>query len=426
MEEVLIGGARMKLLVISQYFWPENFRLNDLVAEMVQRGHEVTVLTGIPNYPEGKVDPQFRVNPAAFSDYEGARVVRTPMAVRGKGAWSLLLNYLSFALSASVVGAWKLRGEHYDALFVYQLSPVTSALPGVLLSWLKRAPLAMWVLDLWPETLAAVGVVRSKRLLAFAGRMVSFIYRRCDLVLAQSRSFVPLIVARAGQRTRVEYFPSWAEAIFAGDACAPAPEVPLASGCFSVMFAGNIGDAQDFPAILRAAEILRDQEAIRWLIVGDGRAAAWVAEEIQRLRLSDRVLLLGRHPLNRMPSFFQHANALLVSLKEDPVFAMTIPGKVQTYLATGIPVLAMLNGEGAQVVSDSGAGLVCPAGDGEGLARAVLTMCRLSPAQRTDMGARGQALYLREFERGILMDRFEQQLISLRSTHRSEKDEARV
>ena len=408
----------MKLLVVTQYFWPENFRINDLVAEMVRRGHKVTVLTGIPNYPEGKVDLKFRDNPAAFSEYAGARVVRVPMAARGSGTLPLLWNYITFLLSASIAGPWKLLGERYDVLFVCQFSPVTSALPGVLLCWFKRIPMAMWVLDLWPETLAAVGVVRSKRVLAVVGLFVSFIYRQCDLILAQSRSFVPVIQTQAGQPKRVKYFPSWAEAIFDSEAIDAAPEVPAAPKSFSVMFAGNIGDAQDFPTILNAAEILRDQD-IRWLILGDGRAAAWVTEEVKRRQLSDRVLLLGRHPLSRMPAFFRHADALLVSLKDEPIFAQTIPGKMQTYLATGIPLLAMLNGEGAQVVAESGAGLASPAGNADQLAQSVLELSRMSTEQLAEMGTRGLVTYKREFERGKLMDWLENELIGLSSSKQS-------
>lgn len=403
----------MRLLVVSQYFWPENFRINDMVAEMVRRGHDVTVLTGIPNYPEGRVNSEFRAEPQRFSEWAGARILRVPMLARGRGTLRLLLNYLSFVVSASMLGVWKLRGQNFDAIFVYQLSPVTSALPAVLLRAIKRAPMAMWVLDLWPETLSAVGVVRSKWMLAMVGRLVSFIYRRCDLILAQSNSFVSAIKHYAGTGQRVEYFPSWAESIFQETTVEPAPEIPVVPNGFNVMFAGNIGDAQDFPSILRAAEILREQHAIRWLIVGDGRAATWVAAEIERRNLTKQVFILGRFPLERMPAFFRHADALLVTLKDKPIFALTIPGKVQSYMATGIPLVAMLNGEGAKVISESGSGLVCAAGDADGLARSVLALSRMTSEQRNEMGLRARTTYLHEFDREALMDRFEFWLVSL-------------
>ena len=397
----------MRLLIVSQYFWPENFRVNDLVAEMVQRGHQVTVLTGYPNYPGGEVYPEFRAKPSEFSSYAGSDVVRVPMASRGKNGFRLFLNYLSFALSASVFGLWKLRGRKFDGIFVFEPSPVTVGLPGAVLRFAKRAPMVFWVLDLWPETLHAVGAVRSKMLLSAIGSLVKFIYGQCDLILAQSRSFLPQIQKYAPTGTRIEYFPSWSESNFDLNKANFAEEVVATPHAFSVMFAGNIGDAQDFPAILSAAEMLKSRSEIRWLIVGDGRKSSWVAEQIKARGLQDCVILLGRYPLERMPSFFKHADALLVSLKDEPVFALTIPGKVQSYLAAGIPIAAMLNGEGAQVVADASAGYSCPAGDSEGLARIVLKLSKMSKGELLEMGRKGFEFSMREFSREKLVDRLE-------------------
>jgi colanic acid biosynthesis glycosyl transferase WcaI len=399
----------LRLLIVSQYFWPETFRINDLVAELVQRGHQVTVLTGIPNYPEGRIDPEFARGPSRFASYAGAEVVRVPIVPRGKSSVQLVLNYLSFVVTGLALGAWRLRGRQFDAIFVFQTSPVTAALPALLLRRLKRAPVLMWVLDLWPESLAAVGVVRSPTVLAWVGKLVGFIYRRCDRVLVQSRAFVANVQKYSGDTARVRYFPGWAEAIFEGplEAIAPAPEVALHAGTFNVLFAGNIGEAQDFPAILDAAALLRDEVTLRWLIVGDGRAAEWVRAEIARRGLERSVVMLGRHPIERMPSFFRGASALLVSLKKDPIFAMTIPGKVQSYLATGLPIVAMLDGEGAAVIEQAGAGLVCESGAGAALAEHVLTLMRMPASERAAMGERGRRYCEREFGRAALMTALE-------------------
>lgn len=403
----------MRLLVVTQYFWPENFRVNDLVAELARRGHEVTVLTGLPNYPEGKVFQSFRDHPESYSSYEGVEVIRVPLLPRGQGGLRLMLNYFSFAASASLLGMWKLRGRRFDAIFAYEPSPITVGLPAVLMRAIKRAPLAFWVLDLWPETLQAIGVVRSRTLLEAVGRLVTFIYRRCDLILAQSKSFIPQIQRYAGLDRRVEYFPSWAESLFELDSVAPAQEVPAVAGSFNVMFAGNIGDAQDFPAVLAAAERLKEHRHIRWLIVGDGRVAQWVAVEIERRGLQHSVLMLGRYPVERMPSFFKHAHALLVSLKDEPIFSMTIPGKLQSYLAAGMPVMAMLNGEGADVVRHAGAGLTCVAGDWAALAKNVLTLSQMTHEEREEMGQNARALSLREFDRSTLISRLENWLSTM-------------
>lgn len=404
----------MRVLVVSQYFWPENFRINDLVAELVRRGHTVTVLTGQPNYPLGKFFPDFVRDPAAFSNFEGAHVVRVPHLSRGKGGVRLVLNYASFALSATVLGLWKLRGQQYDAVFCFEPSPITVGIPAVAMRAAKRASLTFWVLDLWPETLHAVGVIKSPLLLGAVGKLVSFVYRRCDMILAQSRSFIPQIRRYGGARARVEYFPSWAETTYDVEQVSPAAEVSPCEGVFSIMFAGNIGDAQDFPAILAAAELLKDDPRIRWLIVGDGRLSGWLESEVRSRGLEQSVILLGRFPVERMASFFKHADALLMTLKDQPIFAMTIPGKLQSYLAAGVPLLAMLNGEGAAVVDEAGAGLTCRAGDSRGLADAVLRMVAMSPQDRSAMGRNGRQASASHFNRNKLITHLEQWLAESR------------
>jgi colanic acid biosynthesis glycosyl transferase WcaI len=241
--------------------------------------------------------------------------------------------------------------------------------------------------------------------LRMVGHLVSFIYNRCALVLGQSRAFIDSIGHYCRDRSKVRYFPSWAESLFLQADGARAPEVPPATDTFSILFAGNIGEAQDFPAILDAAELLRHNERVRWLIVGDGRRFEWVKGEIARRQLHERVLLLGRFPVERMPSFYAHADALIASLKADPTFSMTIPGKVQSYLLAGKPILGMLDGEGASAIEAAGAGLVCPAGDAQGLVNAIERMAGMSPDERLAMGARGRQYAESEFDRDRLMDR---------------------
>lgn len=403
----------MRILIVSQYFWPESFRVNDLAEELARRGHELTVLTGEPNYPEGRVFPAYKADPAAFARFgpvgRGGSVIRVPVVPRGDSSVRLVLNYLSFALSASVLGVWKLRGRPFDAIFVFQTSPITAALPAILLRRLKRAPVLMWVLDLWPDTLSAIGVVKSPRLLALVGRLVRFIYKRCDRILVQSRAFPPRITPFAGRSDTIRYFPGWAETIFEGGAspAESAPELAPYTHDFTVLFAGNIGEAQDFPAILDAAEVLKDKPGLRWIVVGDGRAAAQVQGEIARRGLGEKVVLLGRFPLERMPEFFAGADALLVSLKREPIWSMTIPGKVQSYLAAGKPLLAMLDGEGGRVVAEAGAGLVAPAGDGRALAANVERLMAAGTPARIEMGLSGMRYGRREFDRGRLVDALE-------------------
>jgi colanic acid biosynthesis glycosyl transferase WcaI len=411
----------MKILIVSQYFWPENFRINDLTQELLRRGHNVTILTGTPNYPAGRVFEAYRQNPIGFGRFGEAEVLRAPMLARGKGGLRLFLNYMSFVIGACLYGPWQLRGQHTDVIFVFEPSPVTVGLPAVLLGRIKQAPVVFWALDLWPETLAAMGIIRSPKVLSWIGYMVKFIYERCTLVLGQSRSFYASISKYCSDTQKIRYFPSWAEEIFGQADLVPAPEVPVRKGVFNVLFAGNIGEAQDFPAILDAAESMKHKSSIRWLIVGDGRMSDWLKEEVGRRKLQDSVLLLGQFPVERMPSFYMHADALLVSLKKDSVFSMTIPGKVQSYLMATIPIVGMLDGEGAKVINEANAGLVCAAGDANGLAALVLEMSTMSVGQRHQFGVNGRAFAQKEFGRDLLMDRLEALLSEAVSLYKTER-----
>ncbi len=400
----------LRILVVSQYFWPENFRVNDLVKEWVRRGHQVTVLTGIPNYPIGKVFNNYRECPEAFAEYEGAKVVRVPMLPRGDGSLRLILNYISFVIGGIFWGTWRLRSIEADVVFVFEPSPVTVGLPAVWYGKLKKAPVVFWVLDLWPETLAAIGAIRSPRMLGWVGQLVRFIYDRCTLVLGQSHGFTESIAKYCSDKCKIRYFPSWAEEIFTCQDVMLASEVPVLENSFNILFAGNIGEAQDMSSVLDAAELLKDYQKIRWIIVGDGRKYEWMQAEVVKRGLQDCVLLLGRFPVERMPSFYAHADALLVSLKRDPVFGLTIPGKVQSYLMSGIPLVGMLDGEGAFVIREADAGLTCDAGDGAGLAKAVMTMAAMSSYERCQLGLNGRRYAQNEFDRTKLIERLEAML----------------
>lgn len=397
----------MRILVVTQYFWPENFRINDLVAELQKRGHSPVVLTGKPNYPSGSFFPEYLADPAAFSSFEGVEVLRLPILRRAQGSFRLILNYLSFVVTGCLWAAWLLRDRKFDLVFVYEPSPITVALPAILLGKLKNAPVVLWVLDLWPDTLQALGVIRSPAILKPLDTLVRFIYRHCTLILGQSRAFAVRIAEQCGQPEKVRYFPSWTEEIFEGTQAEKAPEVPPGEDFFNILFAGNVGDSQDFPSILEAAERLRLDLRVRWLIVGDGRKSSWLRQEVARRGLEKNILLLGRHPVERMPSFYAHADALLVSLKKTPVFGMTIPGKLQSYLMIGIPILGMIDGEGAEIIQTAHAGICCGSKNPEGLARIVRTLVEMPKGQRDKMGQAGRQYAKQEFDRNKLITRLE-------------------
>jgi glycosyltransferase involved in cell wall biosynthesis len=394
----------MKVLIVTQYFWPENFRINDLSQELVLLGHEVTILTGTPSYPVGNVYSDFKKNPAAFNEYKSASIVRVPIISRGKSKIKLALNYLSYVFSTITIGSYKLRRKKFDLIFVYEPSPVTVGLTAIWIKKIKKVPVIFWTLDLWPESLSAVDVLNSKITLSLIGKIVQYIYNRCDLILAQSHSFIPSIRKHCKDEINVEYFPSWAEKLPPSNELAP--EVEFKKNTFDILFTGNLGEAQDFPAILEAAEILKNEE-LRWLVVGNGRMHDWIKVEIKKRGLSSQFILLGEFPIERMTSFYNHSQALLVSLKADYYLSLVIPAKVQSYLMSGLPILGMIEGETERIINDSGCGYVCKSGEGYLLAEIVKKMMKTSIDTRKTMGIKGLNYATKEFDRDELIKKLE-------------------
>lgn len=401
-------------MIVSQYFWPENFRINDLAAGLVERGHEVTVLTGIPNYPQGRFFSGYGWFRKTREEYKGVRILRVPLVPRGNGSGiRLALNYLSFALSASVLSPFLCRGK-YDLIFVFEPSPITVGLPALVLKKLKSIPILFWVQDLWPESLSATGAVRSPRILSWVERLVRFIYQGCDRILVTSRAYFPSIQGIGVDSKKLLYFPQSVEDLYQPVTAEPgSAEHTLMPEGFRVLFAGNIGAAQSFETILDAAERLTAYPGIQWIIVGDGRMCAWVEAEVQRRNLTGTVHLLGRHPVESMPRFFALADVLLVTLRKEPIFALTIPGKIQSYLACGKPIIASLDGEGSNLVREALAGLTCPAEDSDALADTVLAMSQMPQAQREEMGRCGNRYHAANFARSVLISKLESWMIEV-------------
>ena len=395
----------MKILVITQYFSPENFRINDLVAGMRTRGHDITVLTGLPNYPKGEFFEGYNWSGPWTEAFHGARIIRMPIIPRGNGGgFALTVNYISCAISMCLGVVFRLcKKDGFDAIFVFEPSPITVGIPAALARWRFRIPVLFWVLDLWPETLVAVRAVRSKRVLACVDRLVRWIYGHCDRILVPSRAFTPQILRHGVNGDKVSFFPNWGEPVFQRIEGAAAAYPGWPDG-FCILFAGNLGVAQDFPAVLDAADRLKDRADIHWVVAGDGRIAEWAKSEVARCKLERTVHFLGQLPLEKMPILLRKADALLLSLKSNPVFSLTIPGKLQSYLAGGKPIVAMLEGEAARIVKESGAGLVCSAGDSAALASAVSNLANMEPRVRDRMGAAGRSYFEKHFARDIVLD----------------------
>lgn len=393
----------MRVLVVSQYFWPEDFRINAIVESLSARGIEVEILTGKPNYPEGDITSGYSAWGCQREQRKGATVHRVPLFPRGKNSHlRLLLNYLSFIFFGSICGSWMVRKRQYDVIFVYGLSPILLAIPALLIGWLKGKKVIIWVQDLWPESLSATGYIRSRFIIGAVRQVVRFIYRHADLLLVQSRAFEEPVRALASG-TPIAYYPNSVDDSFAAPAKCDPPAVAGLGNGFSVMFAGNIGAAQGVDVIVEAASLLKEYADIHFVVLGNGSCRESMLREAQQRGLSN-LHLPGRFPVETMPCFMQKASALLVTLADRPIFAATIPNKVQAYLASGRPIIASLNGEGARLVTEAKAGLAAPAEDASALADAILQLYRLPPAERERMGENGRRYYQEHFDHEHLVD----------------------
>lgn len=398
----------MKILIVSQHFWPEGFPINDMAKALAGKGLDVDVLTGKPNYPDGEYFPGYKGFGCQQEAIDGVTVYRVPLVARGsRSAVRLVLNYLSFIAAACIFGPWLLRRRRYDAIFVYATSPMLQALPALFLGFLKRTRVTVWVQDLWPESLAATGYVKSPFVLRCLAKVIGFIYRHTDLLLVQSEAFRQSVQALAPGK-QVIYYPNSVDAMFSTEqpdllSSVDAPMPTLPERGFSVVFAGNIGAAQAVEVIVGAAELLRHRTDISFHVFGKGSKWDWLAEEVGKRGLNN-LHLPGRFPVETMPRLMRQASALLVTLADEPIFAATVPSKVQAYMAAGRPIIASLNGEGARLVTQAQAGLAVPAEDPVALADAVLRLATMAPEEREQLGSRGKMFSRQHFDREKLIE----------------------
>ena len=397
----------MKILVISQYFYPENFRINDFAFKMVKRGHDVTVLTGLPNYPNGRLFGKYKL----FTNevINGVKICRVPLIPRGNSKKiALFLNYVSFLFSSLFFGFFKIWKESPDLIFSVNYSPPTASLIGYLYSRLFSAPLFVWVQDLWPESLTATGTVKSKRIIVWVKKVMTFLYNQTECILVQSKSFSSQIEDSITDRNKIFYFPNWAEDVYeknqSGEKNQFSHLVPKDK--FIIMFAGNLGVAQSLETIIEAANKVKEYP-IHWIFVGDGRQSEWLKNCIAERKLNNNISMLGRYPIEAMSDFFDLADVMLVTLKKDPALNLTIPGKIQSYLKNGKPILSALDGEGASVVNESGAGFNTSSENIDGLAENAIKISKMSAKELQQMSESAKEYYSNNFESMHLLSKFE-------------------
>ena len=395
----------MKILVVSQYFYPENFRITDLVFSLKQRGHEITVITGKPNYSKTHFFEDYGWKSDDFEIINEIPVYRANLfSRRNGGALRLFLNYFSFALLASLK-LRKIKGP-FDAIFVYEPSPITVGIPAIFAKKRFKAPIYFWTQDLWPESLVAAGGVKNKFILEFFNSLTKWIYNHSKKVLIQSNGFRDYILDQGIPNDKILFYPNPTE-----DFYKPLQEIKeyqefFKKENFNIIFAGNIGEAQSFITIIEAINNIKELP-IKVNVLGDGRYKETAIGLIKDKGLESYFNFLGSFPPTEMPKFFSHADALLVSLKKDKIFSLTIPAKIQSYLASGKPIIASIDGEGAKIVSDAKCGVTSPAEDSIALSNIIKELIALDKSTLIEMGNNGRAYYEKEFDRDYLLEKLE-------------------
>lgn len=392
----------MKILIWTQYFWPEHFHINEVATSLQEAGEEVTVLTGKPNYPGGEIFDGYRAFGMNKQTHVGIDILRLPLKPRGASkALDLALNYLSFIASGYLLGPLALRGRQFDVVLVYAPSPLLQALPAIFFAWTRGIPLVVWVQDLWPEALISTGFVRNRFILEAIKRIVRYIYRRADLLLIPSEAFRDSIERLGGDPNKIRFHPNSSKPVPIQKTLSHNTQqlVQSARHQFSIVYAGNIGTVQALDTVVAAANLLKDQDDVRFYIVGNGTMAGAVADEIYRLGLGN-VEMPGFVSPDEIQAVYDSASVLLLCMKDDEEIAQTIPNKLQVYMAAGKPIIVSGNGEPARVLTQARAGLVANAGDARALAEAVMNLRRLPSDQRATLGENGLKWFSRHFEIG--------------------------
>ena len=390
---------KKRILIYTNHFYPENFKVNDIAFDFASKGYEVKVITGLPNYPDGKLFEGYGIFKRNKEVVKNVEVIRLPLITRGNGkSLRLALNYMSYFISTIIYTLKLSFSPKYDLVFVHETSPIFICLSAVLYKKIKKVPLVVWILDLWPESVFSAGNFDNKTLAKLLTFLVKIIYKQSDTILTSSKGFEESILKKGNFHDKITYFPNWAEDIFLSNNHEKVPDVKLPQG-FKIMYTGNLGEAQNFEIILDAAIKLKNQKNIKWVFVGSGRKLDFIENTIKTHQLEETVYLLGSYPLSSMPFFFNESDVMLVSLKNEAIFNITVPAKLQAYMAFGKPIIGLLKGEGATIIEDANCGYVCSQSNSSELVDLILKLEKLEEQGLEKLSKNAKDYYLQNFSK---------------------------
>jgi glycosyltransferase involved in cell wall biosynthesis len=396
----------MKICLFTNHFYPEDFKANDVAFELVRKGYDVTVITAVPDYPKGVFFEGYGLVKKSHEIVNGCKVYRLPIIPRGNGnAKQLVMNYMSYFISASIFTFFHKIFFKYDAIFVHLTSPFFIGKCAVQMKKWQKIPLIFWTLDLWPESLTAAAGINNRFVLEPQIRMVRKVYTNCDRILIGSKGFEKSICEKGDFKNKLVYFPNWAESLNSLKSLSQFETIEpfslFSKDDFIILFAGNIGESQDLDCVLDAANELKMQSKIKFVFLGDGRAKNHLLKKQSDLGLDETVFFPGRFPIDSMPYFMDKAHVLLVSLRNELIFNVTVPSKLQFYMAQGKPVLGMLNGDGANLIRESHCGIAVPSSSKENLVQAIEKMVAMPRDELTSLGNNGKKFYEINFRKEL-------------------------
>lgn len=392
------------ILVISQYFYPEQFRINDICSEWVKRGYKVTVVTGIPNYPHGKYYKGYGLTKKRKEVYNGMDIIRIPLIPRGNNSIMLALNYFSFVVSGLI---WKVCTKiKADYVFIFEVSPMTQALPGVWYSKKEKIPCYLYVQDLWPENVEIITGISNRKIIGAIGKMVDYIYQRCTNIFTTSKSFITAIESRGVPKDKIRYWPQYAEDYYFPMGKTNVSEIPN-DDAFNITFAGNIGAAQGLDILPKTARVLKSKELgrkVRFNIVGDGRYKETLINLVSDYNVSEMFNFISKQPSTRIPEIMAASDAAFLCLIKSPLFEKTIPAKLQSYMACGIAILASAEGESQNIISEANAGLCSSPGDEIELSKNIMLMLEKTSNELIQLGKNACDYYNSNFSKIDLLN----------------------
>jgi glycosyltransferase involved in cell wall biosynthesis len=397
----------MKILIVTQHFYPENFKINDFCSELIKKGNDLTIITGKPNYPIGKFYKGYSFFSKHKELFNGAKIIRVPVLARGDGSsFQLFLNYLSFAFFGSLFTLF--HKKKYDFSLVFAVSPITAAIPAIISRIFHGNKVVLWVLDLWPESIEVTGRLKSSTLRKILHSLVRFIYNRSDKIFISSQSMKVSILnkLRSEHAKEIYYMPNWAEETFFEKIVDTNKYLPLMPNGFKIMFAGNIGSGQDIPSLLKAALILKKTSNVKFIIIGDGYLKKYLMDQIKELKLNDTVYYLGSFPLKEMKNFYFHADVMMLSLRDELIYSYTVPGKLQGYLASKKVVAAMINGESNEIIKQASCGIAVNAENYTEFANELLILSKMKASALDKMKKNGFKYYQNHFKKKTIINSF--------------------